>query len=192
MWAGFMALVNQQAALNGSSPAGFIDPVIYPLGLGSGYATDFHDITSGSNGFPAVAGYDLVTGWGSPNSGLIAALAGTGGGGAGISFKPASLKWGKIAVHTTGAAKKVVVTNSGSATLNISSIAVTGDFALVTVKATKKITPCTNGLALAAAATCEIKVSFTPTQTGTRTGAVNFTDNAPGSPQSVTLTGTGK
>jgi len=78
MWAGYMALVNQQALLNGNALLGFINPTIYPLGLGSGYAADFHDITSGSNGYPAVTGYDLDTGWGSPNgSGLINALAGT-------------------------------------------------------------------------------------------------------------------
>ena len=78
LWAGYMALVNQQAVANGNAPLGFINPLIYPLGLGSGYGAAFHDITSGSNGYPAVAGYDLVTGWGSPNgSGLINALAGT-------------------------------------------------------------------------------------------------------------------
>ena len=77
MWAGYMALVNQQAVANGSSPLGFINPIIYTLGLGSSYGTDFHDITSGSNGYSAVTGYDLATGWGSPNgTGLINALAG--------------------------------------------------------------------------------------------------------------------
>jgi subtilase family serine protease len=194
MWAGYMALVNQQAVANGAAAPGFINPTIYPLGLTGGYTSDFHDITSGNNGFPAVAGYDLITGWGSPNSGLINALAGGGGGGgAAISFNPTSLKWGKIVVGTTASGKKkVTVTNSGTATLNITSIAVTGDFALFPVKATKKITPCANGTALAPAATCVIKVSFSPTQTGLRTGAVNFTDNAPNSPQSVGLSGTGK
>jgi kumamolisin len=78
MWAGYMALANQEAASNGDQPPGFIDPTIYPIGLGSEYDTDFHDITSGSNGFPATQGYDLATGWGSPNqSGLINALLGT-------------------------------------------------------------------------------------------------------------------
>ncbi|MGC2835697.1 MAG: protease pro-enzyme activation domain-containing protein [Methylocella sp.] len=78
MWAGYLALVNQQAVANGNSTLGFINPAIYGLGLGSGYATAFHDITSGSNGYPAVTGYDLATGWGSPNgAGLINALAGT-------------------------------------------------------------------------------------------------------------------
>jgi kumamolisin len=76
MWAGYLALVNQQAKAHGDKPPGFINPTIYPLGLGSGYHTDFHDITVGSNGFPATKGYDLATGWGSPNTnGLINALA---------------------------------------------------------------------------------------------------------------------
>jgi len=76
MWAGYLALTNQQAKANGDNPPGFINPTIYPLGLGSGYNTDFHDITVGSNGFPATKGYDLASGWGSPNTdGLINALA---------------------------------------------------------------------------------------------------------------------
>jgi hypothetical protein len=75
MWAGYIALTNQQAASNGGAAPGFLNPTIYPLALGSGYGNDFHDITSGSNGFPAVLGYDLASGWGSPNqSGLINAL----------------------------------------------------------------------------------------------------------------------
>ncbi len=72
MWAGYMALVNQQAALDGNTPLGFIDPDIYKFG-----SADFHDIVSGVSGsYSAVTGYDLVTGWGSPNgTGLIDALA---------------------------------------------------------------------------------------------------------------------
>ena len=78
MWAGYMALVNQQAVANGKSTLGFINPTIYSLGMGQTYNTDFHDITSGSNGYPGVIDYDLATGWGSPNgTGLIDALAGT-------------------------------------------------------------------------------------------------------------------
>jgi kumamolisin len=76
MWAGYLALTNEQAATNGDAPPGFINPTIYPLALGSGYASDFHDIVSGSNGFSAEPGYDLASGWGSPNTnGLINALA---------------------------------------------------------------------------------------------------------------------
>ncbi len=195
MWAGYLALANQQLIENGSKTTlGFINPAIYTIGLGTNYDTDFHDITSGSNGYSATKGYDLATGWGSPNGdNLITALVGGGnGGGPVVSLSPASLKWGKKAVGTTTAGKKVILTNTGNATLNITTIATSGDFALATVKATKKVTPCVNGGTVAAGATCEIKVTFTPTQTGTRTGDVTFTDNANPTTQQVALSGTGK
>jgi len=76
MWAGFIALVNQQLTANGDSLVGFLDPTIYPQNVTSTYSTDFHDITSGKSGsYSAVTGYDLVTGWGSPKAGLITTLA---------------------------------------------------------------------------------------------------------------------
>lgn len=79
MWAGYIALVNQQLAANGEPPIGFINPTIYSQSVTSAYGSEFHDITSGTSGsFSAVANYDLVTGWGSPNgTGLINALAPT-------------------------------------------------------------------------------------------------------------------
>ena len=83
LWAGFMALVNQQAAANGSAPAGFINPAIYALSHTANYTSCFHDTTTGDNSwsssagkFVAVAGYDLATGLGTPNgASLIGALA---------------------------------------------------------------------------------------------------------------------
>ena len=84
MWAGYIALVNQQLANSGDGTIGFINPTIYAQNesggaLTSAYTTDFHDITSGTSGsYSAMTGYDLVTGWGSPNgTGLINALAPT-------------------------------------------------------------------------------------------------------------------
>jgi len=78
LWAGYIALANQQAVANGNPTLGFINPAIYSTGVSSSYGTDFHDITSGTSGsYSAVTGYDLVTGWGSPNgTGLINALVG--------------------------------------------------------------------------------------------------------------------
>jgi subtilase family serine protease len=84
-WAGFMALVNQQAALNGKPPIGFLNPIVYAIGKGPRYGELFHDVTSGNNfnasspsSFSAVTGYDLVTGWGSPTGQpFIDQLAGT-------------------------------------------------------------------------------------------------------------------
>jgi hypothetical protein len=86
-WAGFMAMTNQQALEAGTAPSGglgFINPAVYSIGNGSSYGTDLNDISSGNNDtanqpvwFSAVAGYDLVTGWGSPTGqDLIDALAG--------------------------------------------------------------------------------------------------------------------
>ena len=76
MWAGYIALVNQQLASQSKPTIGFINPTIYAQNVTSSYTTNFHDITKGKSGTHlAVTGYDLVTGWGSPNSGLIDALA---------------------------------------------------------------------------------------------------------------------
>ena len=83
LWAGLAALVNQQRADGGLPPIGFLNPAIYAIGKGSGYNAAFHDITTGNNEtfhspfrFSAVSGYDLCTGWGTPNgSDLINALA---------------------------------------------------------------------------------------------------------------------
>ncbi len=85
-WAGFMALVNQNNAANGESDEGFLNPIIYPIGVGANYQNYFHDITVGDNFnktnpslYKAVTGYDLVTGWGSPlASGWLGGTGGTG------------------------------------------------------------------------------------------------------------------
>ncbi len=77
-WAGYLALANQQNVTNHGTTLGFLNPLIYPVAFGSSYDSNFHDITSGSNGYPAVTGYDLVTGWGSPNGAtLIDTLTGS-------------------------------------------------------------------------------------------------------------------
>ena len=74
LWAGFMALANEQAAASGKPRVGFANPALWAIGRGGTSPTCFHDITSGNNFnstnpnlYSAVAGYDLVTGWGTPN-----------------------------------------------------------------------------------------------------------------------------
>jgi len=91
LWAGLTALVNEQGALNGRNPVGFLNPALYAIGEGINYTACFHDITTGSNGwycsadlvstnFLSVTGYDLCTGWGTPTgSNLINALVGNCG-----------------------------------------------------------------------------------------------------------------
>jgi subtilase family serine protease len=87
LWAGFTALVNQQAAEQGKAPVGLLNPALYDIAQSPLYAAAFHDILIGSNensGSPnlytAAPGYDLCTGLGSPTgTALIDALAGLAG-----------------------------------------------------------------------------------------------------------------
>lgn len=72
LWAGITALGNQMAG----KPLGFLNPALYQIAAGSTYADNFRDITVGDNtnhaanvkGYPAVKGWDPVTGLGSPNA----------------------------------------------------------------------------------------------------------------------------
>jgi hypothetical protein len=98
---------------------------------------------------------------------------------------PASLGFGSVTVGTTTAAKVVTLTNVGTVALSITAIAIAGtdpgDYAQTH----------TCGSSLAAGASCTISVTFKPTVKGARPAALSVTDNASGSPQKVTLSGTG-
>ncbi len=84
LWAGVTALINQEAVAAGRTNVGFLNPAIYALGKSASFNSSFHDITTGNNfwsgspgEFPAVNGYDLCTGWGTPKGqALIDALSG--------------------------------------------------------------------------------------------------------------------
>jgi hypothetical protein len=105
----------------------------------------------------------------------------------GAGLAPTSLTFASQAVGTTSPAQTVTLTSSGTGPLTITAIAPggtnAGDFATTT---TCPLSPAT----LTAGANCTVSVTFKPTATGTRRGTVAVTDNASGSPQSVTLTGT--
>jgi len=168
LWAGYMALVNQQALLNGNAVLGFINPLIYPLGLGSGYGAAFHDIVSGSNGYPAVTGYDLATGWGSPNGvGLINALAG-------IPSAP------NFTLSASPASVSVVQGSNGTSTI---TVAVSGGFnSAIGLSATGQPSGVT--------------VSFNPTSTaapgsGTSTMTMGVASGTATGTYPITITGTG-
>ena len=76
LWAGYMALVNDQASLDGVPPVGFFNPVLYAIGRDPTiYSATFNDIQSGPNGTAAGPGFDLATGWGTPKCWLIPQLA---------------------------------------------------------------------------------------------------------------------
>src|SRR3989441_990221 len=92
-------------------------------------------------------------------------------------------------LSTTSPVQTVTLTNSGTATLSITSIVLAGlnpgDFAIAAG------TTCTNAATVVAGASCLVNLTFTPTAASARTATVTITDDAPGSPQSVSLAGTG-
>jgi len=124
-----------------------------------------------------------------PGSPQAVSLSGTGTASApAVTFTPTSLTFGVQTVGTSSAAKAVTLLNSGTGSLTITSIAISGGNAGDFSQANNcPLSPST----LAAGKSCAINVTFKPTAGGTRSASVSVTDNASGSPQSVPLTGTG-
>jgi hypothetical protein len=166
MWAGYIALVNQQLAANGQQPIGFLNPTIYAQNVTSAYTTNFHDITTGTSGsYSAVTGYDLVTGWGSPNAGLMAALTGT------TTQTPA------FTISATSAS--VQAGSSGPSTVTTS---VSGGF--------------NSAVGLSYSAPSGISVTFNPTTiaapgSGSSTATISVASGMSAGNYSITVTGTG-
>ena len=102
-----------------------------------------------------------------------------------VTFTPTSLTYGAQAIGTTSAAQSLTVANTGTASLFINSAAVpnTLDFTVVSDGC--------SGLTLAPGTSCSMSMTFSPTASGTRSAALTVTDNAPGSPQTAPITGTG-
>ena len=122
---------------------------------------------------------DNVTG--SPQT---VALSGTGTAPLGtIRIAPASLIFESQLIGSTSATQTVTVANAGNVDVTFTSIAITGDFSGATTAQCPTLS--------SDSSPCTFQIAFKPTAAGTRTGAITFTDNATGSPQTVMLTGTG-
>jgi probable HAF family extracellular repeat protein len=98
-------------------------------------------------------------------------------------LSPTSLYFASMPVGTTSLPQTVTLTNVGTTTLTITGIAITG------AKAGDFAQTHTCGSSLAAGASCSISVTFKPTATGVRNAALSVSDNASGSPQTVSLCG---
>ncbi len=98
-----------------------------------------------------------------------------------VLLSASSLAFGTQLVNTSSAAQVVTLTNTGSTALTITSIVAKGNFSQIN----------TCGASVAAGANCTITVTFRPTDSGLRFGSITLTDNAPTSPQVISLTGTG-
>jgi hypothetical protein len=156
LWAGFTALINQEAAAAGKPPVGFINPAVYAIGKGANYTSDFHDITTGNNfwssspnRFAAKGGYDLCTGWGTPKGlALINVLAIPDA----LSIVPGT---GFASVGVTGgpfspSSQIFSLTNSGNTSLNWSFVSVSNLF---------NASPASGTLAIGGAANVSVNLS---------------------------------
>jgi subtilase family serine protease len=176
----------------------------------AGNACIFYDTTSGTNamncktgdpscvtstagdaagilsGHAATAGYDLATGLGTLNvTNLVNAWPVTVTAPA-VALSPTSLTFAATTEGSTTAAQVLTIKNSGTAALTLTSETITGTAAASFLKSA---TTC--GTSLAAGATCTVSVEFKPAAAGVLSASLSIADNATGSPQAVTLTGTG-
>jgi kumamolisin len=164
MWAGYLALANQQLYSTNGTTFGFINPTLYALGLAED-TTVFHDITSGSNGsYSATAGYDLASGWGSPNGPAL------------ISAMVAAVTVPTFTVSASPSSVTVAQGNQGSSTVSVTFLNGLAD--TVDLTATGQPTGVT--------------VSFTPSQftaSGTSSMGISVSSTAAGT-YTITVTGT--
>ena len=119
-----------------------------------------------------------------PDSPELVALSGKGTGTVTqtVTFSPTSLTFTSQSTGTTSAGKKLTLTNKGTSSLVIGTVAASGDFSETDTCA---------GHTIAVNGTCTITVTFTPSTTGSIKGAISVADAAVTSPQVVALTGTG-
>ena len=96
-----------------------------------------------------------------------------------VTLSPASLQYSVQAPGTSSAPQTVLLRNMGSVALSISSITTSGDFS--------ETDTCGNNVP--AASSCLLSATFSPTGVGSRSGSIVITDDAAGSPHSISLQG---
>jgi hypothetical protein len=105
----------------------------------------------------------------------------------GASLSPTSLTYAARDTGTTSDPQTITIKNTGTSGLFINSAQTRGadplDFTQVDDQC--------SGLTIAPGGTCTVAIVFKPTEAGTRSGTFILTDNAPNSPQTASLTGTG-
>jgi uncharacterized repeat protein (TIGR03803 family) len=94
-----------------------------------------------------------------------------------------SFNFGDEALNETSATRSLLLKNNGVALLNVFNLVLNGEFAIATDACT--------GRSLTSGQECKVTMTFTPTALGLQTGTLSFVDNAVGSTQTVTLSGTG-
>jgi len=180
---GTTAVTIASVALTGANASQFVFGNTCGTSLAAGANCSIHGhFAPTANG--AMTGAITITdsATGSPQS---ITLAGTGYSPTSVTLSATSLNFGSVAVGSTSSSQSVTMTNTGSAALSITSIALTG------ANASSFVFANSCGTSLAAGANCSIHGHFAPTITGALTAAITISDSAAGSPQTISISGTG-
>ena len=167
-------------SFTGQDPADFLQThtcgATLAVGASCSISVAFHPLTSGLR---SAALSILDNAAGSPQTVTVSGTATV------VSLSASSINFGNESVGKTSGPNTLTLTNTGEVTLTFQSITIAGadpaDFAQTN----------TCGSAIAAGANCDVSVTFTPTKKGTRSATVSIADSGGGSPQTVSLTGTG-
>jgi uncharacterized repeat protein (TIGR03803 family) len=180
---GTVAATLKSIALAGTSPASFIQVNNCPASLAAGASCTVAVAFKPASAAALTAALSIAdNAAGSPQT---AALSGTGTAEPTVTLSKTTLAFASTAVGAATAYQAVTLTNAGTSTLAIASIAVTG----TNPGSFVELNTCQP--TLAAAASCTVYVAFKPAKTGALTGSITVTDNGAASPQAITLTGTG-
>jgi hypothetical protein len=148
---------------------------VYAVDLSTGYFNEVNGSPFTAPGFGLPIAFSVAPGSGQPIVGPVATLT------------PANLVFGNSTVGNTAPTQTLMLSSTGDQALSVNAIRITGlnpgDFS--------EIDNCNAPTVLKSTTSCLITVNFTPTASGSRLAQFTVTDNAPGSPQSVPLTGTG-
>ena len=196
MWAGITELILQSDGQQPFSTFTSFNARLYQLGhMQNTAVTGIRDVTKGNNdfngviGFNASPGFDLASGWGTPDvTKFVSAFINTALVSAKLVIKPSTLNFGKSTLkNATSAPLPLTITNASAGASGV-LVSITGQstsspFA-VSHQCDKTLLP---------GKSCTVKVTFHPTDTAVlHTGQLMIADNATGAPQSVVLMGKGK
>lgn len=137
--------------------------------------------STSSNNFPAIAGVYQGDLGGVAGNSFVAKISSADS--PSIAFSPAKVNFGNEAVGVTSSVQAVTIFDMGTAPLQITEITPPSSNFTESDDCVGTVTP--------RGGSCTISVAFTPTSTGSVTDEFSITDNAPGSPHTLTVTGTG-
>lgn len=148
---------------------------VYAVDLSTGYFNEVSGSPFTAAGFGLPIACSIAPGSGQPIVGPVATLT------------PPNLAFGNSNVGTAAPTQSLVLSSTGDQALSVNAISITGlnagDFT--------ELDNCNAPTVLKTTTSCLITVTFTPTASGARLAQFTVTDNAPGSPQSVALSGAG-